>query len=509
MPVEPLLPLLLSIVYAGAALLAWARPTLAWRSAGAATTLASLITAAGIAASALDWIRTSALVLSMLTLVSLLGAVIVHYSQRYLDGEQGQPRYVAALLVTLGAVSTLVATDHLVLLLGAWIVSSFALHHLLTFYRDRPAAQSAAHKKFIASRLAELAMFGALLLIYREAGTLSIEQLTTQWRALPTLPWSLQAAAVLMVFGAMLKSAQLPLHGWLIQVMEAPTPVSALLHAGVVNIGGYVLIRLASLIELAPAAQTLLVIGGSLTAVLASLVMITRISIKVRLAWSTCAQMGFMLMECGLGLYELAFLHLLAHSVYKAHAFLSAGSTVDQRRRADLAPVIHLPSPRRLIVAGAVAMPLTMLIAQASALLWRVPLPGIDLPAVALVVAALGLAPLLWPVRYRGRWRLGLGLVRVLLLTQALLALHALACLLVPPAASPPPLLLSLWVAALFTALYAAQLWLTAYPRGRLALALHPRAYAGFHLDQRFTRLSFRIWPPARAAVTAHDFGDH
>ena len=129
--------------------------------------------------------------------------------------------------------------------------------------------------------------------------------------------------------------------------------------------------------------------------------------------------------------------------------------------------------------------------------------------AVALVVAALGLAPLLWPVRYRGRWRLGLGLVRVLLLTQALLALHALACLLVPPAASPPVLLLSLWVAALFTALYAAQLWLTAYPRGRLALALHPRAYAGFHLDQRFTRLSFRIWPPARAAVTAHDFGDH
>jgi NAD(P)H-quinone oxidoreductase subunit 5 len=507
MPVESLLPLLLSVVYAGAALLVWPRPSLAWRGAGTAAALACVITVVAIVASAKGWIRTPALVLAMLSLVSVLGAVIVRYSRRYLDGEAGQPRYVAALLITLGAVSTLVVTDHLGLMLGAWIISSFALHHLLTFYRDRPAAQSAAHKKFIASRLAELSMFGALLLIHQDAGTLSIEQLGAQWRELPALTGSLQVAAVLLVFGAMLKSAQLPLHGWLIQVMEAPTPVSALLHAGVVNIGGYVLIRLASLLELAPAAQALLVIGGSLTAVLASLVMITRISIKVRLAWSTCAQMGFMLMECGLGLYELAFLHLLAHSVYKAHAFLSAGSTVDQRRRADLAPVIHLPPPRRLIVAGAVAMPLTMLIAQGSALLWQVPLPGVELPAVALVVAALGLAPLLWQVRYRGRWRLGLGLVRVLLLTQTLLALHALACLLVPPAASSPPLLLSLWVAALFTALYAAQLWLTAYPRGRLALALHPRAYAGFHLDQRFTRLSFRIWPPARAA--AHDFGDH
>ncbi len=392
MPVESLLPLLLSVVYASAALLVWPRPSLAWRGAGTAAALACVITVFAIVASAKGWIKTPALVLAMLSLVSVLGAVIVRYSRRYLDGEAGQPRYVAALLITLGAVSTLVVTDHLGLMLGAWIISSFALHHLLTFYRDRPAAQSAAHKKFIASRLAELSMFGALLLIHQNAGTLSIEQLGAQWRELPALTGSLQVAAVLLVFGAMLKSAQLPLHGWLIQVMEAPTPVSALLHAGVVNIGGYVLIRLASLLELAPAAQALLVIGGSLTAVLASLVMITRISIKVRLAWSTCAQMGFMLMECGLGLYELAFLHLLAHSLYKAHAFLSAGSTVDQRRRADLAPVIQLPSPRRLIVAGAVAMPLTMLIAQGSALLWQVPLPGVELPAVALVVAALGLA---------------------------------------------------------------------------------------------------------------------
>lgn len=117
--------------------------------------------------------------------------------------------------------------------------------------------------------------------------------------------------------------------------MEAPTPVSALLHAGVVNMGGFVLLRVAELIGLVPSAQWLLVIVGSLTAVLAGMVMLTRISIKVRLAWSTCAQMGFMLMEIGLGLYELALLHLVAHSLYKAYAFLSSGEAVERARLHD------------------------------------------------------------------------------------------------------------------------------------------------------------------------------
>ncbi len=151
---------------------------------------------------------------------------------------------------------------------------------------------------------------------------------------------------MLLAFAAILKTAQLPLHGWLIQVMEAPTPVSALLHAGVVNMGGFVLLRVAELIGLVPSAQWLLVIVGSLTAVLAGMVMLTRISIKVRLAWSTCAQMGFMLMEIGLGLYELALLHLVAHSLYKAYAFLSSGEAVERARLHDFqAPQVSMVKP--------------------------------------------------------------------------------------------------------------------------------------------------------------------
>src|SRR5690606_20955596 len=143
---------------------------------------------------------------------------------------------------------------------------------------------------------------------------------------------------VLVALAAILKTAQLPLHGWLIQVMEAPTPISALLHAGVVNLSGFVLLRMAPMLAQSDIAQALLVIVGSLSAALAALVMLTRISIKIRLAWSTCAQMGFMLMEIGLGLYELALLHLLAHSLYKAYSFLSAGDAVEQTVRQDYQP---------------------------------------------------------------------------------------------------------------------------------------------------------------------------
>ncbi|XLM23048.1 NADH-quinone oxidoreductase subunit L, partial [Chromobacterium piscinae] len=111
-----------------------------------------------------------------------------------------------------------------------------------------------------------------------------------------------------------IKTAQLPFHGWLTQVMEAPTPISALLHAGVVNLGGIVLIKAAPLLQTAPPANLLLMLWGGASALLCCLVMLTRISVKLRLAWSTCAQMGFMLLEIGMGRYSLALLHLLAHS---------------------------------------------------------------------------------------------------------------------------------------------------------------------------------------------------
>src|SRR5690606_181873 len=197
---------------------------------------------------------------------------------------------------------------------------------------DRPFARLAAHKKRVADRLADVLLLAAAALSWREVGSGSLSAL---WQHLEagTASLALQIAAVCLALAVVLRTALLPLHGWLIQVMEAPTPVSALLHAGVVNLGGFVLIRFFPLLEAVPLARWLLVVIGLATALLAGLVMLTRVSIKVRLAWSTVAQMGFMVLECALGLYTLALLHLMGHSLYKAHAFLAASGAVDEARR--------------------------------------------------------------------------------------------------------------------------------------------------------------------------------
>ena len=132
----------------------------------------------------------------------------------------------------------------------------------------------------------------------------------------------------MIALAAVLKSAQFPTHGWLTEVMETPTPVSALLHAGVINAGGFLMIRFADVMLAAPGVLAVLVMLGGFTALFGSMVMLTQSAAKTSLAWSTVAQMGFMVLQCGLALFPLALLHIVAHSLYKAHAFLASGGAV-------------------------------------------------------------------------------------------------------------------------------------------------------------------------------------
>ena len=472
----------------------------AWRSAegGAAAALAvtAVVPLLAIINHAASAARADYTGMAMALLIAVLGWVIIRYSRRYLAGEPGQGRYIAALTTTLASVAVVVVADHLVLVATAWMTSSLGLHQLLTFYRDRAAAQVVAHKKFLASRLADLCMVAALVLFYSGAGTFSLHELNGRVSGMGELPGTLHAGMAFVALAAILKSAQLPVHGWLIQVMEAPTPVSALLHAGIVNLGGFVLIRLAELLSAAPVAQSLLVVVGSVTAVLAGLVMMTRISIKVRLAWSTCAQMGFMLLECGLGLYDLAFLHLVAHSLYKAGAFLTAGEAVlDMRRAQMLAPGGAVSAPAGAVLAARLAAaPLAVAGVFFSAAAWKLAVPALEVAPVVVLIVGLGLAPLLW--RQEG-WTAVLlrGLPGVALLAQVYIAWHLAfgALVALPAAAASTPL--TFWVAACFLSLYVVQAWLLAFPHGGLSRTLYPWAYYGFYLDARFTRLTFRVWP--------------
>lgn len=277
----------------------------------------------------------------LLVLIAAIGLVVITYSRNYLAGDPGQARFLAHMADTIALALLLVMSGNLALTLAVFVGLSLSLHRLLTFYPDRPAAQRAAAKKFVVSRMADLALLGAAILLWRTFGTLEIADLAGLAKAGPVAgaPLALTIAMILIAVTALIKSAQMPLHGWLLEVMETPTPVSALLHAGIVNAGGYIAIRLSDLFLASPVALDVLMTIGALTAILASLVMLTQTTIKGQLAYSTIAQMGFMLMQCGFGAFASALLHILSHSLYKAHAFLSAGSVIETRGLAKPATV--------------------------------------------------------------------------------------------------------------------------------------------------------------------------
>jgi NAD(P)H-quinone oxidoreductase subunit 5 len=302
-------------------------------------------------------VRLDALSATMLLLVSFVGWIVVRYARTYVDGEARQGYFTGWLCAALAAVLLLVQSGNLVQLAVAWIATGVALHRLLLFYPERVAAQRAARKMRLFSATGASALILAAGLVWTSFGTTDIASINALARAgEPSL--LLVSAAALLAIAALLKSAQFPAHGWLTEVMEAPTPVSALLHAGVINGGGFLLIRFADVMLLAPGVLAVLAMVGGFTALFGALVMLTQPAVKTSLAWSTVAQMGFMMLQCGLALFPLALLHIVAHSLYKAHAFLASGGAVEQiagiRRPGPVAVPDGLAVGRAFLIALAI-----------------------------------------------------------------------------------------------------------------------------------------------------------
>lgn len=446
--------------------------------------------------------RLDAVTVLMLLLVTFLGWIITNYSRAYMSGDKRESRYIRDLMYTLSAVSMLVLTNNLLIFLASWVFTSLALHGLLTLYPYRQAAVISAHKKFLASLLGDLSLLCAVLLLGSQIRSFEIDEVVRHMARSYSVSASIQIAGLLLAASALIKSAQLPLHGWLIQVMEAPTPVSALLHAGVVNLGGFMLIRLGAIIGTTKMAQGLLVVIGCLTATIASLVMTTRISVKVYLAWSTCAQMGFMLMECGLGLYGLAFLHLLAHSLYKAHAFLGSGETVSQAKVKQMMPYSPGKSPAALLISPL----LGILVATLSSFVWM-PHAPLD-PARMACIAIVGLA-IAGPLAEASAVR---SVVAALFLCLSALGTNLIyfgydklfdALVQTTQTKNAQPNHLLIFIVACFVLLYLLQSIMLIRPKSRLASALHPWFYAGLYMDELFTRATFRIWPAQPPTVAS------
>jgi NAD(P)H-quinone oxidoreductase subunit 5 len=462
------------------------RPVLSWLGYDARTTRPDSVMHAVVQ---LDIVSGA-----MFVLVSTLALVVVRFSRTYLDGQRGLDRYARYLLLTVASVTVLVTSNHLAVLMVAWFATDVGLHQLLTFYRTRRQAIIVAHKKFLLSRVADACFVASLVLIGSATGSLRIDVVNAVARAGGDLSPTVHLATVLLVFGVILKSAQLPFHGWMLQVMEAPTPVSALLHAGVVNIGGFVMIRLAPLMAHASIAQDILLGVGLFSTIMASLVMTTRVAIKGVLAWSTIGQMGFMLVQCGLGAWHLALMHLLAHSLYKAHTFLSAGSTVQQWRASHL---VHSPHASGWhLLAGTILA----LVAVAPFYGATVLATGQGSSTIAPLALVLGLsfAPMVGRALAAGRRAFELAALFAVGASASYFGWHVVFEWIAPSIYDGAAAATLQWeiVVGGLGALFLAQSILQTSPNGRLATFLQPHLMSGLYVDAWFTRLTFRLWPP-------------
>ncbi|MBI1404309.1 MAG: oxidoreductase [Porphyrobacter sp.] len=264
---------------------------------------------------------------AMATLIGFIGWIVMRYSRTYIDGEPREGAFHGLMLTALAAVLVFAQAGTLATTILAAIAIGIALKRLLLFYPERAEARRAATKFGLVWHAGDAMLAIAAALLFARFGTLGFAGLAAG-AATQGLGLAGTLAVAAIVAAAALKTAAFPLHGWLTEVMEAPTPVSALLHAGIINSGGVLLITASGLVQHSAGGMAALVLIGGFTALFGAAVMLTQSAIKTALAWSTISQMGFMLLQCGLGLWTLALLHIIAHSLYKAHAFLSSGGAV-------------------------------------------------------------------------------------------------------------------------------------------------------------------------------------
>jgi uncharacterized protein YbcC (UPF0753/DUF2309 family)/NADH:ubiquinone oxidoreductase subunit 5 (subunit L)/multisubunit Na+/H+ antiporter MnhA subunit len=284
-------------------------------------------------------------------LVCGIAAAVSGYARRYLDGDPGAAGFQARVAGATAATLVMATAPNLGQLAIGWIVAGRLLAGLIGHHHDQPRARRAARRTGRLFLAADVALVAGLTLL--GTGVAAVDLPAVRAAAADAPPALLATAGLLLLAAGMVRSAQVPVHGWLPGTLDAPTPVSAFLHAGMVNVAGFLLITLAPVFVATPAVLAVVLLVGLLTAAAGTLFGAVRTDVKGALARSTVAQMGFMLAQCGLGAFGLAALHLLGHGVFKAYAFLSAGNAVRQHTQAAEAPLPVGPAPaRRLAAAG-------------------------------------------------------------------------------------------------------------------------------------------------------------
>jgi NADH-quinone oxidoreductase subunit L len=288
----------------------------------------------------------------MLVMVTAVAGLVQAYSVRYMHGDDGYARFFACVSLFTGSMLMLVMSDNLLELFVFWEAVGLCSFLLIGFTYERKAAGDAAVKAFWVNRIGDVGFLLGILLAWTTFGTLDSQTIVReagrhagdsfaifgQYGSVNTLT----LLTLLFLSGALAKSAQFPLHVWLPNAMEAPTPVSALIHAAtMVTAGVFMIARFSPLFDQAPVTLNVLVVAGASSAVFGAAVSMVQADIKRVLAYSTMSQLGYMMLACGLGAYGLAIFHLVAHAAFKSLLFLTAGTAIEEvaARRDSPAPV--------------------------------------------------------------------------------------------------------------------------------------------------------------------------
>ena len=298
----------------------------------------------------------------MCLVVSGVGLLIFIYSKGYMHGDTGYYRFFAFMSLFAFSMLTLVMAGNYLLLYFGWEAVGLCSYYLIGYFYHKPEAAAAGKKAFIVNRVGDFGFALGVMLIFVTFGTLEYVGVFEQVGAGGFREGTLLAIALLLFMGAMGKSAQFPLHVWLPDAMEGPTPVSALIHAAtMVTAGVYLVARSAVIFAGVPVA--LLVVGaiGTFTAIFAAIIGICQKDIKKVLAYSTVSQLGYMFMALGVGAWAIAIFHLVTHAFFKALLFLGAGSVIhslggeqDMDKMGGLAK--RIPVTYWTLVAGALAL---------------------------------------------------------------------------------------------------------------------------------------------------------
>jgi NADH-quinone oxidoreductase subunit L len=260
----------------------------------------------------------------MLFVVSLISFMVHIYSTEYMKHDENKVRFFSYLGLFTFVMYMLVTAPNLLQLFLGWEGVGVASYLLIGFWYKKDSAAKASIKAFLVNRVADLALIAAMILIFMELKSLDITTILTNASSLENL----NIIALLLFIGAMGKSAQFGFHTWLPDAMEGPTPVSALIHsATMVSAGVFLIVRMSGLFEFSDILPIIAIVG-MVTAIFASLVGLAQKDIKRVIAYSTCAQLGYMVFACGVSAYSAAMFHLFTHAFFKALLFLAAGSVI-------------------------------------------------------------------------------------------------------------------------------------------------------------------------------------